>query len=524
MAEILLAKLFGPGGFEQAVVLKRILPHLARQESFASMFLDEANIVARIRHPNVVRVQELGQEGGELFLVMEYLEGESLHGVMRRLASRDERLDHALSAHVIAEACAGLHAAHEMTDPDGNPQQLVHRDVSPQNVFVTYGGAVKLLDFGVATAADRITRTEAGQVKGKYAYMSPEQIDGRPLDRRADIFSLGTVLYELSTERRLFQRATEMLTMRAITDRPIRPPCELVDDYPECLEAVVMRALDRNPDARYQTAAEMRRALLAACRELGVGLAPADELASRMKAIFGDRIEEKRDLLRRLRAGSEVSHVPEAEVDLEVELPSVVHEREDREEPTRATVGALGAASRPSARNRWPVLAAAALVLGAIGVGSWLYVGSTRGEAADARGTGAPVVAREDAVARGVTDTEGEAGGAAGPLRATTGAAGTGAESAEQPATVIVRVETRPPGAVVVVGGDRRGHAPLDVTLVRANVAVVFEARRPGHSPAIERVVPSEDTTVVLRLRRRGPAGPDEPEPEDEEPVIERFH
>src|SRR5690606_12713514 len=146
---------------------------------------------AGIRHPNVVHVHELAHDGRELFLVLEYLEGESLGGVLRRLVTRRLELDRVLAAHVIAEAAAGLHAAHELTDEDGMPRALVHRDVSPQNLFVTYDGQVKLLDFGIAKAERRSTRTEAGQVKGKFAYMSPEQCLGKPLDRRTDIFALG---------------------------------------------------------------------------------------------------------------------------------------------------------------------------------------------------------------------------------------------------------------------------------------------------------------------------------------------
>ena len=157
MAEILLGRLVGPSGFERPLVIKRILPHLAEQQSFVSMFLDEARLAAQIRHPNVVSVSELGQEGDDLYLVMEYLEGENAAGLIRRSMVTGKNTDFALCAYIVAEACAGLHAAHELTDPDGNPLRLVHRDVSPQNIFVTYGGAVKVLDFGIAKAADRIT-------------------------------------------------------------------------------------------------------------------------------------------------------------------------------------------------------------------------------------------------------------------------------------------------------------------------------------------------------------------------------
>ncbi|HEY6461638.1 MAG TPA: serine/threonine-protein kinase, partial [Polyangiaceae bacterium] len=175
MAEILLARVVGPSGFERPVVIKRILPHLARQEAFVSMFLDEARIAAGIRHRNVIHVEELAEGPEGLYLVMEYLEGESAAGLMRRIFVRETSLDLALGSYIVAEACAGLHAAHELEDASGQKQHLVHRDVSPHNLFIAYDGRVKVLDFGIAKAADRITRTEAGQLKGKFSYMSPEQ-------------------------------------------------------------------------------------------------------------------------------------------------------------------------------------------------------------------------------------------------------------------------------------------------------------------------------------------------------------
>ena len=274
MAEILLGRLVGPSGFERPLVIKRILPHLAEQQSFVSMFLDEARLAAQIRHPNVVSVSELGQEGDDLYLVMEYLEGENAAGLIRRSMVTGKNTDFALCAYIVAEACAGLHAAHELTDPDGNPLRLVHRDVSPQNIFVTYGGAVKVLDFGIAKAADRITQTEAGQLKGKFDYMSPEQCRGRALDRRSDVFALGIVLYELTTRKRLFKRSNKLAMLEAVCRDPIYPPSKLIKGYPAALERVLMKALKRDPDARYATAAEMRRDLLSAMREMNAPVAP----------------------------------------------------------------------------------------------------------------------------------------------------------------------------------------------------------------------------------------------------------
>ena len=301
MAEVLLGRLVGPSGFERLVVVKRILPHLAGRRAFVDMFLDEARVVAQIRHPNVVTVHELGNEDGELFLVMEYLDGESAGGLLRRLSVKRERLPFAVAAYVVAEACAGLHAAHELTSPTGESLHVVHRDVSPQNVFVTYSGAVKVLDFGIALAGDRQTRTEAGQIKGKFEYMSPEQWREEPLDRRADVFALGIVLYELSTGHRLFRRATHLETLEAICEAPIPKPSTLVPDYPPLLERVCMRALERNREDRYATAADMRRELLPFVN--AEDLEPEATLARVMAKTFADRIEEKRSMVRAARTG-----------------------------------------------------------------------------------------------------------------------------------------------------------------------------------------------------------------------------
>ncbi len=316
MAEILLAKLLGPGGFQRAVVLKRVLPHLARQTEFREMFLDEARIVARIQHPNVIHVSELGQDGRELFMVMEYLAGESVGGLMRRVTSRGGHLDPVIAAYIIAEAAAGLHAAHELVDEDGAPLNVVHRDVSPQNIFLTYEGNVKLLDFGIAKFMDRSVETHTGQVKGKFAYMSPEQCCAERLDRRSDVFSLGILLWELLSGARLFQRANELLVWKGIVEDDIPTPTECLVEgaapVPAALEAAAMRALSRNKDERYASANELRKDLVTALRELDPEHRGKDNLAPLMKDLFPDRIAQKEEMLRRVRAGDVITSVPSA--------------------------------------------------------------------------------------------------------------------------------------------------------------------------------------------------------------------
>jgi serine/threonine-protein kinase len=321
MAEILLARLVGPSGFERPVVIKRIRRDLDHHE-LAAMFIDEARLAAKVRHANVVAVEDLGTDDGAPYLVMEYLEGENVSNVERRLKSRDERTPFGLTAYIVAEACAGLHAAHELRDPSGEPMGLVHRDVSPQNVFVTYGGAVKVVDFGIARTTDSAGIDPSAAIQGKYAYMAPEQIKKEAIDRRTDVFALGVVLYELLTGHTLFRRFSAAATMRAVLSDPIVAARRVEPSVPPSLEAICARALSRSPDDRYANAAEMRRELLVAMRDL-VSEEPSAELAELMVRSFPDRIEEKQVLVSRVREGSVVDRIPVGDVDVTVSLPGI---------------------------------------------------------------------------------------------------------------------------------------------------------------------------------------------------------
>ncbi len=305
MAEILLGRVRGPSGFERPVVIKRILRSLAGDTEFVNMFLDEARTVSRIRHPNVVSIQELGRENGELYMVMDYEEGENAGSLFKRLVTAAEELTPLVAAYIVAAASAGLHAAHESVDEAGNPVGLVHRDVSPQNLLVTYDGHVKVLDFGIAISAARKARTQAGQLKGKLAYMSPEQAGGKPLDRRSDIFSLGTILYELSTMRRLFDRDSDLATLQAIAE-PIVPPSRVADNYPPELERICMRALESNRQDRYATADEMRVDLSKFMRTAS-DQEPRPLLEAQMRRYFADRHAEKLQMFRRLEGDASLS-------------------------------------------------------------------------------------------------------------------------------------------------------------------------------------------------------------------------
>jgi serine/threonine-protein kinase len=260
MAEVYLALSGELPGFRTLAVVKRILPHLASNGQFIRMFLDEARLAALLDHPNIVRIVEVGHDGEEYFLAMELVQGKPLSAVLRKAAREKRAPSAALSAFVIAQAASGLAYAHGLTDGDGRTLGVVHRDVSPQNVLLSFEGAVKLIDFGVARAFGRVAHTSPGGLKGKIDYMSPEQASAEEVDHRADVFALGVVLWEALTGRRLFRRDTELATMRAIVDDPIPRPSELATVPPE-LEAIAMRALRKRRDARFQSAHEMAVAL-----------------------------------------------------------------------------------------------------------------------------------------------------------------------------------------------------------------------------------------------------------------------
>jgi serine/threonine protein kinase len=305
MAEIFLARrTAGVGGStDEIVVLKRILPHLAEDEHFVTMFRDEARLASRLEHHNVGKVHNLGHVGTTWFIVMEYLHGVPLSRILTKLAKNRQFLDVRLVASIITQACEGLHHAHELTGLDGSLLGVVHRDVSPPNIFVTDDGVVKLLDFGIAKARGASSKTRTGTVKGKNAYMSPEQILGKPLDRRSDVFALGAVMYELLAVKRLFHRESDFLTFKAITEEPIPDIKDRRPDLPQALRSVITRALSRDPAGRFTSAAEMGNAVRAAVSLQG-GPGTPTELAAFITADFAEDLKGKDELVAQAQAAS----------------------------------------------------------------------------------------------------------------------------------------------------------------------------------------------------------------------------
>jgi serine/threonine protein kinase len=299
MATVYLAHKAGPAGFLQPAAVKVIHPHLARDREFVEMFLDEARIVSCINHPNVCRVLDFGKAEGTYYLAMEYVMGETWGDVLSALKQRPtaQGMIPALLAQVLAQACEGLHAAHDARDPGGRPLSIVHRDISPQNLIVGYDGSVRVLDFGIASAAERLHTTRNGTIKGRFAYMAPEQMRGLACDRRADLWSLGVVLWEGLAQKRLFKRDTEAETVLAVTQDPLPSLAECGHPVPNAMARIALSALSRDREQRYGSAREMGLEL---SRFAGSSLVPVGmaEVSLWMGRLFGDRIEQKRGILR----------------------------------------------------------------------------------------------------------------------------------------------------------------------------------------------------------------------------------
>lgn len=256
MAEVYLAVAQGPAGFNKLTVIKQIRPQLAEDPEFLAMFLDEARLAARLNHPNVVQTNEVGHDGNQYFIAMEYLEGQPLNRILHRIGR--ERFPLAAHLRVLADALAGLHCAHDLTDYDGTPLEVVHRDVTPHNVFLTYDGQAKVVDFGIAKAMSSSSETRTGVLKGKVAYMAPEQARGERVDRRADIFSMGVMLWEAATGKRLWAGLPDVAILARIVGGELPSPRSVRPDIAPELEAIILRAMAYQREHRHRTAGELQ--------------------------------------------------------------------------------------------------------------------------------------------------------------------------------------------------------------------------------------------------------------------------
>jgi eukaryotic-like serine/threonine-protein kinase len=345
MATVHYARLNGPVGFGRTVAMKRLHPQFARDPEFVRMFVDEARLASRIRHPNVVQTLDVVEEGTELFLVMDYVHGESLSHLVRRSDGRG--LEPRIVAAILAGVLHGLHAAHEARGEDGEPLGIVHRDVSPQNVLVGADGVPRLLDFGIARAVVRLHSTKAGLVKGKLGYMAPEQHEQMPLTRLADVYAAAVVGWELLTGRRLFAAESDAATVSLILKGKVTPPSQLVSTVPRDLDAIVLKGLSREPHRRFATARAMaleieRRCSPATASEVGewVEELASETLRSRASSVAAlERPDSSKSQLEERIAGGSLERAEGDDSRTDVPVSSV------RTAPRRSIAGRLALAA-----------------------------------------------------------------------------------------------------------------------------------------------------------------------------------
>ncbi|HSD91083.1 MAG TPA: protein kinase [Kofleriaceae bacterium] len=320
MAEVFKAKSYGVEGFEKIIAIKRILPTMGEDRDFIKMFIDEAKIAGQLAHANICQIFELGRIDGSHFIAMEYIWGKDLLQIQNRLRKNKQPMPIPMACFAIAKVLEGLDYAHRKRDPLGRPLEIVHRDCSPQNVLVSYEGEVKVIDFGIAKATSRNSRTMAGVLKGKFGYMSPEQVRGLPLDRRSDIFAIGTMLYECLTGERLFQGETDFSTLEKVRNVDIQSPRAINPAIPEAIERIILKALAKDVDDRYQWCSEMLADLQAFLMSQDV-VFTAKSLSSWLKEVFQTEIDRERQLLEQYkRVGRDglIQGMPAAEAKLDV--------------------------------------------------------------------------------------------------------------------------------------------------------------------------------------------------------------
>ena len=373
MATVYLGRLEGPARFARLVAIKSLHAQYAKDPDFLSMFLDEARLASRVRHPNVAPILDVLSQHGELHLVMEYVEGESLSRLVRLLRQKGERVPQSVAVAVMSEVLDGLHAAHEATDDGGEPLGIVHRDISPQNILVGVDGAARLVDFGIAKAVGRMQTTRGDQLKGKLAYMPPEQLSRDALDRRADVYAAGIVLWELLCGRRLFYADDEISTFKLATEAKIDPPSLHVPEVPAELDAIVLRALQRDREQRFASAREMAIAL-----EKTRLAASAREVSEWLLGLSGEDIGKRAQLLSPAEAAPATAE--EIATDSGLSLPSAVAARLSNGDAATAILPqAPGAAPRPPpaapSNQRW-LPAALAVALLALPLVWWVSRGT----------------------------------------------------------------------------------------------------------------------------------------------------
>lgn len=463
MAEILTARVVGAKGFEKVVVLKRILPHLAQEEEFVKMFIDEAKICSSLTHGNIAQINDFGEAGGHYFIAMEYVPGQSLSKIIHRARHTHSPMSTEHAAFIAAEALGGLDYAHRAADPaTGRPLGIVHRDVSPQNILVSYDGQVKLVDFGIAKAAGKLHATRGGILKGKFGYMAPEQAAGKPIDHRADVFAMGVVLYEMLTGQVLFKGESDLETLRQVQEARLPDLEPLAQRSDAALVRILEKALTRDPNRRFASAGEMQTLLRKFIFERSVETTHLT-LGAFVRKLFPDEVQKDRD---RRRASS----------------PGTAPALDADEKPTRATPS-----GSPRPRPGWvvpAVIAGGALLVGAILLVGFALVGrppadplpalppagamriGTRPADATLFIDGRPSANPAEIVGRAPGTRVGVRAVARGhrTLMADVVAGGAPEQTLTlEPLPAFVEIDSTPPGAEAFVGNRSAGKTPLRV-------------------------------------------------------------
>ncbi len=487
MGQVLLAKK-GSDDFEKLVVLKRILPHLVEDEEFFTMFKDEARITMRLDHPNIARINEFGVENGVHYIEMEYVAGEDLRRIEKRAAAASRGIPIGVVLRIIADAASGLDFAHKAKDLKGEPLDLVHRDVSPQNVLVGFDGSVKLIDFGVAKAAGRAQHTATGILKGKFPYMSPEQAHGEDLDPRSDVFALGVVLWEQLTGRRLFKGENDLATQRLVRACEVPPPSQVEPSVPPGLDPIVLRALAKRREERYADAAEFRLALEDYALANGIPTS-SSHLSAFMQDLYAERIARESNP----RFLEEDSGLTDLDVGGLPRLspPSAggatVVDRARQSGPQTQVAGGpvTQLAPPPSHGSPVPKVLAAVAVLGLVAAGLFFAL-RPPAELPKPPPVEDPVVLK-----------------------------GPGTPTPPQP--LAVRIESEPSGARVELAGEAVGQTPFAAVIERAKLPVAVRLSLDGYEPAQASLTDMTGQSLALTLKKKpsvkgpgpGPKNPD---------------
>jgi serine/threonine-protein kinase len=509
MAEVFLAKQEGLKGFVKLVVVKRILPHRAEDGEFVTMFLDEARTAADLRHPNVVNIFDINRNDGTYYMAMEFLHGHDVRAIMKQAAKYREQLPIEHTLEMIIGAASGLHYAHEKVGLDGRPLEIVHRDVSPQNIIVGFSGEVKIVDFGIAKAAHQVTETEAGIVKGKFAYMAPEQARGDAISHLADQFALGAVMWELLVLRRLFKRKSEHATMMAVLEDDVPPVRTFRPDLPRELAHIVDKTLERKPHKRFASCGELREALEDFLASKQVPHSQA-RLAEYMRELFDGTIEDEQMLSEELLEDGSLSAPSESARS----LPPPDATRKDRKEsaPAEASVGSMDptraspkrrTSLEPSEPKAEPVSiedddeeddATAILPQKELYKEHAVERGRDKRDNKPKReGSGPGATARLAALALGVALLCG--GLVFGGWRLLSG-----------PAQGAIIVRTEPKGAVISVNGDRVPEVTPHILRLPAGKRVVIGVQKSGFATETRSVVVPTDKApveVIVRMKKK---------------------